>query len=87
MQHSEPILYFIAGIYAFTFLLIIYNIEIRWRFFRRILCLFGRHKYAEKQLGKMVKLHKCANCKKRKNTTNLTLIQGGKKDLGSDFKW
>lgn len=86
-MHDIPVLLFLGAIYALTAYLILYQIEIRLRIVARIKCRLGYHKRTYKELGKIVTSHRCVHCKKSKSNANLTLIEGGKKDIGSTFKF
>lgn len=87
MQHDMFFTILIGCLYAFIAWLILYQIEIRLRLYAKIKCRLGFHKRTQKELGKTVKTNRCVHCKLPKSRANLTVIQGGKKDLGSNFKW
>lgn len=87
MPHDPIVLFFIFGLYAFIAWLIFYQIELRLRIIAGIKCRFGYHKRVHKKLGQVVKEYRCVHCGKAKDHPHLKILDGGKKDLGTKFKW
>ncbi len=87
MQHDIPMLIILAIIYGTAAWLILYQIEIRVRFYARTKCRFGYHKRISKESGKTIKHYRCINCGKPKDHPHLQIIDGGKKDLGVKFRF
>lgn len=85
--HEITAIYLLGAIYAFTAWLIFYQIEIRFHIIARIKCRFGYHKRIYKELGLTKKEYRCVNCGKTKDHPHLKVIEGGKKDLGTPFRF
>lgn len=87
MQHDNGIWYILGAIYAFTAYLMLYQIEIRFKPLARLKCRFGYHRRIHKELGKIVSQYRCVHCNKPKDHPHLKVVEGGKKDLGTPFKF
>ena len=84
----EHFFFFInIAFYVFIFGLIMYHIEIRWNPFGKMKCKLGIHRRTRKEVKKKVKTYHCTICSKAKNHPHLNIVQGGKKDFGTKFKW
>jgi len=86
-DHDPFILFLIFSLYAFISWLIVYQIELRWRPIAKLKCRLGYHRRRFRQLGREVSQYKCSICGKPKDHPHLKVIEGGKKDFGSTFKW
>jgi hypothetical protein len=87
MKDDNFIFLLLTGIYIFTFWLICYQIELRWRPVARIKCKFGYHKRKFKRLGQDVSSYRCEVCGKAKDHPHLKVIDGGKKDFDVPFRF